>query len=280
MSGSSSSASCSSSSSASSSSAIRSWRTAFLTLRDETLTSSPKSKSITQLLNDLIFSSSRVLISAAPDLPSHEVTSDLLFLMELATSPPGGQDVSPIFTHVSSLVHDICKRQRVALQLNSSSWVTVLNCCSIMVQFFLAHAQPGCASQMGHAMDCLGTVRYLASVYRHKSVLSDDVHLTKFLIGIIESSRGHCLLSTYTSTGEKAAASTGSILSKCSNLWEVPTAAFDLLSETFTKSGPSFPANIWQSATEVTRKVMDTLVSQGFLVEGGPTSRLNEILSL
>ncbi|CAN1779468.1 HEAT repeat-containing protein 6 [Linum perenne] len=273
MSGSSSSASCSSSSSASSSSAIRSWRTAFLTLRDETLTSSPKSKSITQLLNDLIFSSSRVLISAAPDLPSHEVTSDLLFLMELATSPPGGQDVSPIFTHVSSLVHDICKRQRVALQLNSSSWVTVLNCCSIMVQFFLAHAQPGCASQMGHAMDCLGTVRYLASVYRHKSVLSDDVHLTKFLIGIIESSRGHCLLSTYTSTGEKAAASTGSILSKCSNLWEVPTAAFDLLSETFTKSGPSFPANIWQSATEVTRKVMDTLVSQGFLVEGGPTSR-------
>ncbi|CAN0840735.1 HEAT repeat-containing protein 6 [Linum grandiflorum] len=261
-----------------SSSAIRAWRTAFLTLRDETLTSSPKSKSITQLLNDLIFSSSKALISAAPDLPPHEVTSDVLFLMELATSSPSGQDMSPIFAHVSSLVHDICKRHRVPLQLNSSSWVAVLNCFSTMVQFFLAY--PGCepqfqskASQMGHAVDCLGTVRYLASVYRHKSVLSDDVHLTKFIIGIIESSRSPCLLSNYISPDENAAASSGSRLSKCSHLWEVQTAAFDVLIETFTKSGPSFPTDIWQSATEVTRKVMDALVSQGFLIEGAPASR-------
>ncbi|CAI0553525.1 unnamed protein product [Linum tenue] len=118
--------------SSSSSSAIRAWRTAFLTLRDETLTSRPKSKSITQLLNDLIFSHFRALMSAAPDLPPHEVTSDLLFLMELAASSPGGQDVSPIYVYVSSLVHAYLQ----ASTCDSSIEFFFLGCCD---QLFLRY---------------------------------------------------------------------------------------------------------------------------------------------
>ncbi|CAI0383926.1 unnamed protein product [Linum tenue] len=118
--------------SSSSSSAIRAWRTAFLTLRDETLTSRPKSKSITQLLNDLIFSHFRTLMSAAPDLPPHEVTSDLLFLMELAASSPGGQDVSPIYVYVSSLVHAYLQ----ASTCDSSIEFFFLGCCD---QLFLRY---------------------------------------------------------------------------------------------------------------------------------------------
>ena len=72
--------------SSSSTTAVRSWRTAFLTLRDETLTShspharggassSSSSSSIHQLLHQLIFSHSQSFISAAPQLPPHEVLS-------------------------------------------------------------------------------------------------------------------------------------------------------------------------------------------------------------
>lgn len=52
---------------------VRSWRTAFLTLRDETLTIPPRS-STTQMLDTLIFSNSNALLSAAVELPSHEVS--------------------------------------------------------------------------------------------------------------------------------------------------------------------------------------------------------------
>lgn len=51
---------------------VRTWRTAFLTLRDETLTLPPRS-SVAQLLHNLIFSHSHALMSAIPELPSHEV---------------------------------------------------------------------------------------------------------------------------------------------------------------------------------------------------------------
>lgn len=51
---------------------VRSWRTAFLTLRDETLTF-PTRTSLYSLLQNLIFSHSDSLIVAVPDLPSHEV---------------------------------------------------------------------------------------------------------------------------------------------------------------------------------------------------------------
>ena len=52
---------------------IRSWRTAFLTLRDEFLTNPPRN-STSQMLHNLIFSHSHTLLSAAPELPSHEVS--------------------------------------------------------------------------------------------------------------------------------------------------------------------------------------------------------------
>lgn len=53
---------------------VRLWRTAFLTLRDETLTVPPRN-STAQLLDNLIFSHSDALLSAAAELPSHEVSS-------------------------------------------------------------------------------------------------------------------------------------------------------------------------------------------------------------
>ncbi|KAG1360788.1 putative HEAT repeat-containing protein 6 [Cocos nucifera] len=60
---------------ASSSSGVRSWRTAFLTLRDETLTSPPP-PTLFALLRDLVLSQpSDSLVAAASDLPPHEEAS-------------------------------------------------------------------------------------------------------------------------------------------------------------------------------------------------------------
>lgn len=62
---------------ASSSSGVRSWRTAFLTLRDETLASPPAS-ALQSLIRDLVLSqSTEDLAAAAVDLPPHEVTETL-----------------------------------------------------------------------------------------------------------------------------------------------------------------------------------------------------------
>ncbi|KAF2313562.1 hypothetical protein GH714_011735 [Hevea brasiliensis] len=75
---------------------IRTWRTAFLTLRDETLASSPKSesKSIGELLHNLIFSHSHSLISAAPDLPSHELINSCNTSAELRSAAATGKRLS------------------------------------------------------------------------------------------------------------------------------------------------------------------------------------------
>lgn len=57
-----------------SSSGVRCWRTAFLTLRDETLASPPPT-ALLALLRDLILSHpSDAMVAAATDLPPHEVT--------------------------------------------------------------------------------------------------------------------------------------------------------------------------------------------------------------
>lgn len=122
-----------SSASSLSSSAVRSWRTAFLTLRDETLASPPPS-AVLNLLQHLLFSNSQSLIAAAPDLPPHEVffsqftqchmhklfqfswhfltfydwfqiVSDIMFLMELVpTCSDAGDDTSLTFISMCHLV--------------------------------------------------------------------------------------------------------------------------------------------------------------------------------
>ncbi|THG16204.1 hypothetical protein TEA_002766 [Camellia sinensis var. sinensis] len=111
-------------------SAVRSWRMAFLTLRDETLTS-PPSTAVVHLLNHLIFSNSDNLIRVASDLPSHEVTSDLMFLMEVARTTA---DSAALNDDVYDVSH------RVSLDINSSYWALMLDSFGRMVEIFLGKA--------------------------------------------------------------------------------------------------------------------------------------------
>uniref|UniRef100_A0A2P2LUC3 Uncharacterized protein MANES_17G015000 n=1 Tax=Rhizophora mucronata TaxID=61149 RepID=A0A2P2LUC3_RHIMU len=275
-------ASSSSSSSSSAATAIRTWRTAFLTLRDETSTSSPKSESIAQLLQDLIFTQSSSLLSAASDLPAHELTSDLLLLLELAANcpPQHSQDYVPIFSNISCLMHDICQRQRVCLQINASSWTIILQSYGKMLQILLGKPKPGAASLSPSyaptnrpAMDCILTLRHLVDIYHQKSSLLDNSQLVNFLLHVIECSHLHLLSSSHTSTNQMSSSATSKRLSRYSNLWQVQTIALTMLGEAFVRIGSSFPPDIWQSTIEVLRKVMDVLAAKNLLVEDNIMSR-------
>ncbi|KAJ6950730.1 hypothetical protein NC651_004412 [Populus alba x Populus x berolinensis] len=249
---------------------IRTWRTAFLTLRDETLTSrSPKSesKSLPQLLHDLLFSSP-TLLSAASDLPSHEITSDLIFLLELVAI--SSQDITSVYPHISHLVYDVCQRQRVSLQLNSNSWSVILDSYAKMLQLFFGKAGTANASL---AVECIETVRYFVSEYQQKCLLSDNVKLVKFLLRIVDCSHAQLVSSSYSSGNQRSAGATGKGVSKYSSLWEVYTAVFAMLGEVFEKVGSSLSADVWQSTIEVLRKVMDALAINNSLSEDIVMSR-------
>ncbi|KAH1107431.1 hypothetical protein J1N35_011199 [Gossypium stocksii] len=243
--------------------AVRSWRTAFLTLRDETLTSLP---SIPQLVQSLIFSHSHSsLISAASDLPAHEVTSDLLFLIRLVANASQFQhDLVPTFSNTCRLIHDVS--HRVSLDINTSSWALLLDSFTKIIDHFLAKATSS-ASLYKPTLECLETLRYLVSENQRKCSLPDDIQLVNVLLHII--ARSHTdLISLYSSSrNQKSAIEMGKKLQRNCSLWEVLTASFTMLGELYSRSCSSFPVDIWQSTIQVFRKMMDLLASKNLVVE-------------
>ncbi|OMO95180.1 Armadillo-like helical [Corchorus capsularis] len=255
--------------SSSSAAAVRSWRTAFLTLRDETLTSPP---SVIQLVQSLIFSNPHSsFISAAPDLPAHEVTSDLLFLIQLvANASQFQQDLIPIFSNTCHLIHDVSRR--VSLDINSSSWTLLLDSFTKMMDIFLAKAASNSALYKP-VLECLETLRYLVSVHQRKYSLSDDIRLANFLLHII--ARLHVdLISLYRPSGnQKSSIEMGKKQPRYGSLWEVQTAAFTMLGEVYSRNGSSFAVDIWQSTIQVLRKMMELLASKNLVVDDIVMSR-------
>ncbi|XP_030951658.1 HEAT repeat-containing protein 6 isoform X2 [Quercus lobata] len=260
--------------SSSSTTGVRSWRTAFLTLRDETLTShSPharggaSSSSIHQLLHHLIFSHSQSFISAAPQLPPHEVTSDLLFLLELVNAHAPPDDITDTFTLTSHLIHDVCLR--VSFDLNPSSWTLILDSFTKMLQY-LIHTN---AASVASIIECLHTIKRLTSLYHRKCSPSEDTQLVKFLLSVISRSHTELLCSSNSIKNQRRAADKGKKMPRYSSLWEVQTLAFTMLGDTVSSDGSSIPVDIWKLIIEVFRKVMDFLASKSLLVGDTVMSR-------
>ncbi|PPR83440.1 hypothetical protein GOBAR_AA37273 [Gossypium barbadense] len=208
--------------SSSSLTAVRSWRTAFLTLRDETLTSPP---SIPQL-----------------------VTSDLLFLIQLVANASQFQhDLVPTFSNTCRLIHDVS--HRVSLDINTSSWALLLDSSTKIIDHFLAKATSS-ASLYKPTLECLETLRYLVSENQRKCSLPDDIQLVNVLLHII--ARSHTdLISLYASSrNQKSAIEMGKKLQRNGSFWEVLTASFTMLGELYSRSGSSFPVDIWQSTIQ------------------------------
>ncbi|XVE58219.1 hypothetical protein DITRI_Ditri04bG0152400 [Diplodiscus trichospermus] len=249
--------------SSSSVAAVRSWRTAFLTLRDETLTNP---LSIPQLVQSLIFSNSHSsFISAVANLPAREVTSDVLFLIKLVVNASQfEEDLIPTFSNTCHLIHDVGRR--VSLDLNSSSWALILDSFTKMTDFFLAKATSNAALYKS-VWECLETLRYLVSENQRKCSVSDDIQLVNFLTRFI--ARSHVdLISLYRpSSNQKSTIAMGKKFPRYGSLWEVQTAAFTMLGEVYSKTGSSFTVDVWQSTIQVLRKMMDLLASKNLVVE-------------
>ncbi|KAM1339707.1 hypothetical protein ACFX2I_038454 [Malus domestica] len=240
-----------------SSSPVRWWRTAFLTVRDETLTT-PLRTSIPELLNHSIFSHSHTLLSAAHDLPPQEVTSDLLFVMDLViTKSHGGEDLTPTFTHITHLIHDIS--HRVPLEINSASWTLILDAFNKMLRSFIG------SSSFTPVMEALQTLRRVMSAYQRKCTTAEEVQLVKFLLRIIESS--HAELSSVRNQSSVLEVGNRMPVPRYCSLWEVQTLAFTMLGEAISRVGLTLPLDIWRSTIEVFRKVMDGLAAKSQLVE-------------
>ncbi|XP_062105137.1 uncharacterized protein LOC133816845 isoform X2 [Humulus lupulus] len=230
---------------------VRTWRTAFLSLRDEIVTNPPPTP---HLLHQLLFSHSQTLLSAAPDLPPHELISDLLFLMELLSTAHNHS----AFPHFSHFIHDVC--HRVPLQLSSSSWTRFLHSLQILIHFFIT--TPPSSSFATHSdslLQCFATLRCLLKGYRRKMSSSDDIQWVKFLVGIVAVSHSELTAKRINQSG--------------TSLWEVQTIAFTMLEEAISRLGSSFSAHIWISTIEVFRKMMDVLASKSVLSEDSVMSR-------
>ncbi|KAM1080414.1 hypothetical protein COP2_015444 [Malus domestica] len=228
-----------------SSSPVRWWRTAFLTVRDKTLTT-PLRTPIPELLHHSIFSHSHTLLSAAPDLPPQEVTSHLLFVMELVTAKPhSGEDLTPTFTHITHLIHDIS--HRIPLVINSASWTLLLDFVNKMLRYFIG------SSSFTQVMEALQTLRRVMSTYQRKRSMAEEVLLVKFLLRIIESS--HAELSCFSNSilNQSSVLEVGKRMPvpRYGSLWEIQTLAFTMVGEAISRVGSYFPLDIWRSTIEL-----------------------------
>ncbi|XXG76379.1 hypothetical protein AAC387_Pa08g0743 [Persea americana] len=250
-----------------SASSVRSWRTAFLTLRDETLAPLPRS-SLSNLLRTLLFSQTEILISATPDLPPREVTSDVMLLVELVASIPEGEDVADTFIATWHLIHNVSSR--VCLEMGTSSRVLMLDFLEKMVLWFLRKAD----SKTGFSGNVVRVkaTKEILEIIRNCS-FSENTKLIKLLLRIVSCLHAELTSLSYSSSNQQYADNGTRVPRCCNNLWEVQTDAFVMIGDILSKNGSSLSVEMWQSTLEVLRKVMDVLASRSLLVENNIMSR-------
>ncbi|XP_073224565.1 uncharacterized protein [Cicer arietinum] len=254
---------------------VRSWRTAFLTLRDETLTNPPRT-STSQMLHNLIFSHSHTLLCAAPELPSHEVLSDIVFMMELvAATSSDEEDCIHIYTQTSRMIHDICRH--VSFKITGSSFSSVLGYFGKMLDRFLGPNGICRTAAIVPAVECLQAIRCIITLSHRRWLQSEDTILVKFLLDVIVSSQGVSFWMPHSAYKERLAEISMSFSTESSSS-ELQTVAFELLSEAISRAGSSFPVDIWRSMLEVVRKTMDVMALKTPVVEDRAMSRFYESL--
>nr|XP_043638828.1 HEAT repeat-containing protein 6 isoform X2 [Erigeron canadensis] len=251
---------------------MRSWRTTFLTVRDEIQNDAPPTNTIIHLLHTLVFSHSDSLLSAAPFLPPHEVTSDAMFVVELGrTILKSNWDdqlvIVDALLHLSNLIQNLSRA--ISLKMTSSTWSLVLQTFGGMVELFLGTTPmkgdpSGSIAVIEATKQCLETVRSLVDVNQRTIMLSDNAQLLDFLLRTISLSQN--FNQGYPSESRNM------ILEK-NNSWEIQTTAFTMISEIFSRVGSSVPVDHWQSTIDALRNIIDVLASKGLLVESNVMDR-------
>lgn len=249
---------------ASASSGVHLWRTAFLTLRDETQTSSPP-HAIHSLIRDLVLSHpTQDLALAAAVLPPHEVTSDVILLMELSLELLECKDVDQSVVQICYLIHDISCKARLAI--NSASWTLMLNFLKRIVECRFGNGNAGFNSGNGTKMkaitEILEMTRNLDKAYRRSTTVSESMQFAELLISLVSFFHSELL-------SQKA---------KRNTILEMQITAFSLIGDTVSRIGPSISHTLWQSLVEVLRKVMDYLASKNLIIVDNIMSRFYYVL--
>ncbi|XP_010934593.1 uncharacterized protein [Elaeis guineensis] len=258
------------------SSGVRSWRTAFLTLRDETLTSPPP-PALFAFLRDLVLSQpSDSLVAAASDLSPHEVTSDVILLAELASAVSECQDAADTLLRVCHLIHDVSCR--ILLEIDSSSCTIMLSFLQMTVECSLGISSTQSfilerTARMEAIKEILDLLRVTVKACGRNNSLSQSTQLIRLLLSVISCLHVE-LHNLYRSNGTNTpAANPGMGDSKRNGLWDMQIIAFSMIGDALSRTASSMPANLWQSVVEVLRKLMDFLASKNLIVENNITSR-------
>ncbi|KAM0945595.1 putative armadillo-like helical protein [Dioscorea sansibarensis] len=261
---------------ASSSPDVRSWRTSFLTLRDETLNPLPPPSLLTLLQNVILSHPSASLIAAAVKLPSHEVTSDLVLLAGLASATLEWPDAAAASLQICHLIHDVtCS---IRLEINSSSWIIILNFFGKLTKQLLYEADAVNFAKVRTArvdviFEILEIIRHIYRAYEPKSSLSDHTELVGIVLCLISCLDTELLTIHQSNFPVSPATDIRVIYSTSKSLWEMQTIAYVLTGEALSKLGSSISANLWHCVLEGLRKAMDFLASKNLIIEDYVMSR-------
>uniref|UniRef100_A0A0E0AQW8 DUF4042 domain-containing protein n=1 Tax=Oryza glumipatula TaxID=40148 RepID=A0A0E0AQW8_9ORYZ len=253
----------------------REWRTALLTLRDESVVS-PSPPALLALLRRVL------LLSAAAAAPPHSlaasaaaVGSDVAFLAETAAavSPCDGAD--DVLRGVCHLIHDIMYKTN--MEIDSSCLLAMLKFLDVLMQCSLEGSCGKGLSVRKTALDtvseCLQILRFLSKDFGGSTSLPENAHLLRVLISIVSCLQSELNLTDKPNGAGFSSHTFGPINNKNPNIWDMEISAFSMIEDALSKIASSLSEDLWQSIVEVLRKVMDFLTARNFIIESSTMSR-------
>ncbi|OEL28670.1 HEAT repeat-containing protein 6 [Dichanthelium oligosanthes] len=253
----------------------RPWRTALLTLRDESL-ASPSPTALLALLRRVLLSpASPSLAASAAALSPHEVGSDVAFLAETAAAVASCPDADDALRGVCHLIHDImCKTN---MEIDSSGWLAILKFLDAVVKCSIEGARVKGLSVRTAALnttsECLQILRFWSRDYGRSNSFTESSHSLTVLISIILCLQAELNLSDKPNDIGILSRDSGSFNNKNSNVWDMKISAFSMVENILSKIASSMTEDLWQSVIEVLRKVMDFVTARNLIIESSLMSR-------
>ncbi|KAK8947580.1 hypothetical protein KSP40_PGU011390 [Platanthera guangdongensis] len=214
-------------------------------------------------------------VVAAASLPPSEVTSDVALLVELASTTSQCEDAVEFLLHACHLIHEVCCRVR--LELNSSSWSTMIYFLEVTMENVHGTAYKksnvSCALRLKTIAEILEILRNISKVYGRNSLISETNHLARLLIFIISSLHSEMLTIHNAKDAPLHHTDNGSAKLKYSSLCEIQIIVLSLLGDVLSKIGASILESLWDSVVKVLRKLMDFLASEKLIIVDSIMSR-------
>ncbi|KAG2576744.1 HEAT repeat-containing protein 6-like [Panicum virgatum] len=253
----------------------RPWRTALLTLRDESLASPSPTALLALLRRVLLTTAPPSLAASAAALSPHEVGSDVAFLAETAAAVASCPDADDALRGVCHLIHDImCKTN---MEIDSSGWLAILKFLDKLVKCSIEGACVKGLSfrtaALNTASECLQILRFWSRYSGRGSSLKENSHSLTVLISIISCLQAELNLSDKPNGVGISPRDSGSMNNKNFNTWDMIISAFSMVEDVLCKIASSMTEDLWQSVIEVLRKVMDFVTARNIIIESSMMSR-------